>query len=310
MGLISDIFNCIGQTKEQREFNAKIREYGLAIAINKSLEEIHKSILSKEVAIKFVLQELDFANQENTLPQEFISNSGFHPLEYKDTLNRFKESEKELLKPQSIFDDLLRNIQNEEEVNTTSINIIEDIMSKWKVGRYALAREENEETVLQEKKPKKEIKKKSDKAPIEIEKANTPTPEPIKEEKPIIEEPKEPQPIYYDSKRVNGLMEEYNDIIGDIITGKANEKEEKRIEEFKEHISKASIEGVSDHAIVLSCFYEHKKPYNQTLPIRASEMNNTSLKFLQNILKGFEQQGFSDTFLKYEKENREGINNH
>ena len=172
--------------------------------------------------------------------------------------------------------------------------------------------EENEEAIetIQEEEPKEEINQEITEAPIEIEESPPPTPEPIEEEKPVIEkieEPKEPQPIYYDSQRVNALMEEYNDIIGDIITGKPNEKEKKRIEEFKEHISKASIEGVSDHAIVLSCFYEHKEPYKQTLPIKASEMNENSLKFLQNILKGFEQQGFSDAFLVYEKENREDI---
>ena len=69
MDLLSNLFNCIWQTKEQREFNAKIRAYGLKTVLNHFLEEIHESISSKEMAIKFILQELDFANQENTLEQ-------------------------------------------------------------------------------------------------------------------------------------------------------------------------------------------------------------------------------------------------
>jgi len=292
MDLLSNLFNCIWQTKEQREFNAKVREYGLKIAINDSLKAIHESISSKEIAIKFILQELDFANKENTLEQKFIRSSGFHPLEYENTLLRFKENEEELLKTQNIFDTLLKNMLNEEEITNTSITIIEGIMSKWEIGKYALAREESEEKI------EKEIE-----IPI--------SPEPLDE--PIIEEVEEPiqtkKSIQYDSKRVNALMEEYSDIIGDIITGKANEKEEKRIKEFKEHISKASIEGESDHALVLSCFYEHEEPYNETLPIPATEMNGASLNFLQSILKGFEKQGFSEVFLDYAEENREVVYN-
>jgi len=293
MDLLSNLFNCIWQTKEQREFNAKIRAYGLTTVLNHFLEEIHESISSKEMAIKFILQELDFANQENTLEQEFITSSGFHPLEYENTLLRFKENEQELWKTQKIFDTVLKNMQNEEEATNTSITIIEGIMSKWEIGKYAPSREENEEKAIEEELRREEIETLATHEPLD---------KPIIEE---LEEPIKPKIIQYDSQRVNALMEEYSDIIGDIITGKTNEKEEERIKEFKEHISKASLEGESDHAIVLSCFYEHEEPYNKTLPIPATEMNGASLNFLQSILKGFEQQGFSEVFLDYAEENKE-----
>ena len=186
-------------------------------------------------------------------------------------------------------------MQNEEEITHTSITIIEGIMSKWEIGKYAPSREENEEKAIEEELRREEIETLATHEPLD---------KPIIEE---IEEPIKPKIIQYDSNRVNTLMEEYSDIIGDIITGKANEKEEERIKEFKEHISKASLEGESDHALVLSCFYEHEEPYNKTLPIPATEMNGASLNFLQSILKGFEQQGFSEVFLDYAEENREVV---
>jgi hypothetical protein len=297
MERISNIINCIWQTTEQREFNEKVRQAGLKIAIENSLNEIHKNISSKEIAMKFILQELELAHQENTLPQEFISNSGFHPLEYENTLNRFKESETELLKPQNIFDTLLRNIQKEKDVTHASIKIIEDVMSKWQLGKYSKVKEEKKKEINTKEKINKEVE----------ETVTTETPITPQAKNQEAKKEKIPQPILYDNKRVNHLMEEYSDIIGDIITGNPNEKEAKRIEEFKKHISQASIEGESSHAIVLSCFYEHQEPYNAMLPIKATEMNQASLSFLQNILKGFAQQGFSDTFLAYEKENKEGI---
>ena len=286
MGLVTKLFASISVTKEEREFNAQVRRDGLEIAINRCLQEINQTIPSKELAIKFVLQELDFAQKEEILPLNFIFNSGFHQLEYQDATGRFKESEEELLKIQTISDNFLKNIKNEKEIIYTLTKIIEAIMYRWEIGKYAPARGENEE---------------------KIEEINEPKVENYEEKNVIIEEIEEPKPIEYDSDRVNHLMEEYSDIIGDIITGIANPKEESRIEEFKEHISKASLEGQSDHAVVLSCFYQHKEPYNTMLPIKASEMNSNSLSFLRSILKGFAKQGFSEPFLDYAEENQEEI---
>ncbi len=288
MGLLNNLLACIWVTKEEREFNAQVRRDGLEIAVNRFLEEINENIPSKELAIKFLLQELDFAQKEEVLPIDFILNSGFHPLEYQDALNRFKENEAELVAIQRVSDNFLKNIKNEEEIVEISTKLIESIMYHWGVGKYAPARGESDEY--------KDVVSQIE----EVE-------EHIEEEK-IIEKIEEPKPIQYDSNRVNHLMEEYSDIIGDIITGTPNPKEERRVEEFKEHISKASLEGESDHAVVLGCFYEHKEPYNAHLPIKVKEMSDISVNFLRSILKGFEKQGFSETFLLYSEENRDEIN--
>ena len=281
MGLLTHLFSYIKEIKERDEFNKQLREDGLKIAIDRCIKEINKSIFSKEIAIKFVLQELDFAQKEKTLPPEFISGSGFHQLEYQDAINRFKEDASQLVTAQNLFDKLLRKIKNEEEMIKTSIDILEKTMLQWEIGKYSPARTENQE---QESKTKENHQS-------DISK----------------EEIKEPKPIQYDSKRVNHLMEEYSDIIGDIITGRENSNEEERIKEFKEHISLASIEGHSHHAVVLSCFYKHKEPYKSKSPIKVSEMSEISLNFLRSILKGFSQQGFSQVFLKYAEENSKEI---
>jgi len=280
MGLLTNLFACIWATKEERQFNAQVRKDGLEIALNRCLEEVNQKIPSKELAIKFVLQELDFAEKEEVLPHDFILNSGFHKLEYQDASERFKESESELLQIQTVSDDFLRNIKNEKEMIASLTTIIEETMYQWEIGKYAPAR---------------------------VEEVTQPEVKKEEEKNIIIEEIEEPKPIQYDSDRVNHLMEEYSDIIGDIITGTPNPKEESRIEIFKEHISLASIEGHSDHAIVLSCFYEHKEPYNMQLPIKVSEMSEVSLNFFRSILKGFAKQGFSEPFLDYADNNRDEI---
>jgi len=288
MGFMSNLLACIWVTKEERQFNAQIRKDGLEIALNRCIDEINKKIPSKELAIKFVLQELDFAEKEEILPPDFILNSGFHKLEYQNASDRFKESEIELLQIQTISDNFLRNIKNQKEIIQSLTTIIEETMYQWEIGKYSPARAEKEKIVEETPQPKIEKEKEEDK-------------------NIIIEEIEEPKPIQYDSNRVNHLMEEYSDIIGDIITGTPNPKEESRIEEFKEHISLATIEGHSDHAVVLSCFYEHQEPYNRQLPIQVSDMNEVSLNFFRSILKGFAKQGFSEPFLHYAEKNRNEI---
>jgi hypothetical protein len=270
MGLLMDLLACIKATKEEREFNKQLRKDGLKIAIKQYIEEINKRIPSKEIAIKFVLQELDFAQKEDILPLEFILNSGFHQLEYKDALDRFQENKIELLQIQTILDNFLRRVKNEKEIADISIEIIEQTMQRWEIGKYSRARgKEKEEEV----------------------------------ETPIEKSVKKPDIIEYDNNRINEIMEEYSDIIGDIIIGTKNPEEEIRIKAFKEHISKATLEGHNPYALVLNCFYEHPEP---SIPI--SEMDDNALKFLRTILKGFSKQGFSESFLDYMDKYKEEIN--
>ena len=279
MGLLNNLLICIRKTREQREFDDQIRKNGLKIAVEQCIKDINDTITSREIAIKFVLQELDFAHKENILPKEFISNSGFHPLEYKDALDKFKENESQLLNIQTIFDNFLKKIRDKEVANI-SIEILGQIMYRWKIGRYSSGEERVSKPI------KEEI---------------------FAEQEKVIEEIEEPKPNRYSSNRVNELMEEYSDIIGDIIMGVENPEKESRMDTFKNHISQAGIEGESDHAIVLCCFYQHKEPYNALLPIKISEMNEVSLNFFRSIVKGFSKQGFSQEFLDYTEENREHV---
>ncbi len=274
MELLTHLLACIKTTKEQRVFNEKIRKDGLEIAIKQFIKEINDKIPSKEIAMKFVLQELDLAQQEKSLPQAFISDSGFHPLEYEGTVERFRENDEDLLKIQTLFDEFLKKIR-EREINLVSIEILDGIMDQWKIGRYSPAREREAELA----------------------------PEPEREPTIITEEPKET--IHYDANKVSELMEEYSDIIGDIITGTNTPEKESRMEVFKNHISEAGMQGESDHALVLCCFYEHKEPYNTHLPIPLKEMSDLSLNFFRSIVKGFSQQGFSQPFIDYIDENKE-----
>jgi len=286
MGLLTCLLTCIQATKEEREFNEQLRKNGLEMAINQCSTKINETIPSQDIAVKFILQELDFSQKEDIFPQKFMLTSGFHKLEYEGTLEMFHKSKPQLLPIQAIFDDFLRKIKNEKEMVAIAIDILETVMYKWKVGKYSIEEPTNQEEII----------KKEEEPPIE--------------ENIIIKEPKieKPRVLHYSKERVNELMEEYSDIIGDIIIGEINPKDKLRIEAFKEHISRAGIEGKSPHALVLSCFYTHREPYSFQLPIAITQMDDESLKFFMSILKGFSKQGFSEPFLDYMDKYREEFN--
>ena len=287
MGLLTCLMTCIQATKEARDFNEQLRRDGLKMAVKQCSKDINNIIHSQDIAIKFILQELDFSQKEKALPTEFIRNSGFHHLEYEGASEMFQENKTDLVQIQTLFDNFLRKIKNEKEVMQVSIHLIEQIMDEWKIGKYSpITREEKEEI------PQQPIIQEPVDIPPEIN---------------IIPEEEEPKilKMQYDSNRVNQLMEEYSDIIGDIIMGMNNPNEEHRIEIFKEHISLASIEGQSHHARVLSCFYEHHEPYNLHLPIPLKEMSGESLSFFKSIIQSFSKQGFSQEFLTYIDNNKE-----
>ena len=301
MGLLTYLLTCIQATKEEREFNEQLRKSGLKIAVKECSDKINKMIPSPDIAIKFILQELDFSHKEDVFSQEFMLNSGFDKLEYEGALEMFQENKTQLLEIQTIFDNFLRKIKNEKEMISISMHILETVMYKWKIGKHSTEKQKKQkEKYRQQEEEKYKQQQEEEKGTIEEENK-------ILYEQQIAQEP--PKVLHqYSQKKVNALMEEYSDIIGDIIIGTNNLKEKSRIEEFKEHISRAGVEGKSSHAIVLSCFYEHKEPYNAQLPIPINQMDATSVKFFMSILKGFSKQGFSQSFLNYMDKYQEEFN--
>jgi hypothetical protein len=292
MGLLKNIFSSLRETKEERAFNEQLKKDGLSVAVARCTKEINEKIPSKELAIKFLLQELDFSRKEEAFPEEFIFNSGFHQLEYEGALDRFEESKEDLEKIQTLFDTFLEKIKNEKEMIDISITILDSVMREWKIGKYSLARVEEEEPSDDQESLEESTQKISLEARVEEEQ---------------IEEMVTPLPLQYDTYRVNELMEEYSDIIGNIITGIDNSDEIERIEAFKGHISAAAQEGRSHYALVLSTFYEHGESYQRELPVSIGKMNDESLDFLMSILKRFAKKGFSQPFTSYMESHRDRV---
>jgi hypothetical protein len=273
--LFKNILTCISKTKKQREFEEKLQIDGVKKLIDRTFETVNHTILSKELAIKFVLQELDMAQDGDNFSQNFVRTSGFQPIEYQGTLEKFKENENELAIIELVFSDFLEKISNKKLLIETTMTLLDKIMQHWEIGKYV-------------------SKESTNQFPIE------------EEVESIEEEPKERiiTPLIYDTQKINSLMEEYSDIIANIIKGQHNLKEQLRIKEFKQHMSIAGEAG-NPIATVFCCFYKQENSLN--LPIPINEMSEESIKFFIEILDTFYREGFSEHVMDYLEENNDAV---
>ena len=265
-----NIVTCFRKTRKQQEFEEQLQRDGVRNLIDKTFETVNDTIFSKELAIKFVLQELDIAQHGDTISQNFVSNSGFEPIHYQGALEKFKENEHELAIIELVFSDFLEKISNKKLLSETTITLLDKIMKHWEIGKYSI------EEPIQEK--------------IDI----SPRVEEVIEEKVI--QNSDITPLVYDTQTVNHLMEEYSDIIKNIIRGQHNRREQPRIKEFKEHMSIAGEAG-NPIAMVFCCFY--KQEQSSMLPVPISKMSQESIKFFIEILDTFYREGFSEPLMDY-----------
>ncbi len=310
--LLQDIFFCLTASRPERELNQQLRARGLKEATRELIQEINALLPSASIATTFVLRELQFGAQDKTLPASFLKTCGFAPRSYAKLPSLLPEEQAILTKIDEKIDALIGYLRHDQEIQEVSIALIDQVMKQWSIGRY------NPNPTPQENQQEPKQEPKRDTQPTPTQKAQE---EPKKETQPTSEAsevdqrsastiPKIPQEesdtIHYDKRAVYDLMEEYSDIISPIIIGTppATQEEEQRIRLFKEHITQAAIEGISPHAIVLSCFYEHTPPHDQLLPPPLEAMNQEAINFLLSILESFNKQGFSPTFMAYMQEHR------
>ncbi len=281
-----NILTCMGKTTKQREFEEKLQIDGVRNLIDKTFETVNNTIFSKELATKFVLQELDVAQYGDNISQNFAHNSGFEPHEYQGALEKFNENENELAVIELVFSDFLENISNKKLLTETTITLLDKIMQHWKIGKYSV------------EKPIQKPIEKSLKIEEVIEKKE------LIEERIEVIQKNDSSPLVYDAQTVNHLMEEYSDIIKNIIRGQHNLKEKPRINEFKEHMSIAGEAG-NPIATVFCCFY--KQESSSTLPLPITQMSEESIKFFIEILDTFYREGFSEPLMDYLEDNNNEV---
>lgn len=326
LNFFSSTLQCLRRTREQRTFEEKLYVIGLEKEEAIMIEKINETIPSEELAVKFVLQELDVARQGDTFSQNFVQNSGFHKAEYLGALKKFEEDREALEEVQLLVVDFLNKISNEKTMFKVSMAMLNGVMEHWEIGKYS----EEGQLFLQDELMKKELpleKSTPFKLMLSLKQIKMFIMEKLvyaddkiqdlldayalyKEKKKVPvsslkeEDFKENEAIVvvkiYTEEKVNELMEEYSHIIEEIITGKINSSNSEEVEMFQNHMSLAAKEG-NNLAFVFCAFFEGTTSF----PI--THMDDKSKIFFIEILDTFQKKGFSKSLHTYLQKNGENV---
>ncbi len=340
INFFSPMFQCLGRTKEQRLFEERLYKDGLKKEIKKVMQTINTEIIkSKDIALKFMLQELDILRKGDVASQKFVERSGFHLAEYLGASQKFEEDRAEIQKVQELFLSFLDQIHDKKMMFQSAYSILNGVMEHWEIGKYSeegklfIKDEEIEEQPSSSKKSDVSslslyVRKLQDSAMDKLvyaddkiqkvldtfssthmetkqEESTVKQEEStVKKEEPHIEKVEPTVKIYSDEK-IYELMEEYSSVIEEIIIGKITPEHHQQVIQFQEHIALA-LKEENNLASVFYPFFDSKS-FSPTIDFPIKEMDDKSKKFFIDILNSFEKRGFSINLHKYLDENQEDV---
>ena len=135
--------------KKKTQLELLIEKDGIDHAAGRLAEIINEKIGSHNVALQFVLEELDAGRQGNATAQRFVRESGFNEHEYAGALhNSFDEVDGENGPQQFLNMLLLSQLQhNMDLMIALRVKIVDHLMRRWELGRYAKSAEEEFDTI-------------------------------------------------------------------------------------------------------------------------------------------------------------------
>lgn len=115
-----------------------IEQYGIDSTAELLAEYVNQKIPSEEVAIQFVLEELEAASQGNELAKIFAENSGFDEDDYIGAMyNSFEEVDGEDGPQQEILNLCMMLYPDQDLMADLRIKTVDNIMKYWKLGKYS-----------------------------------------------------------------------------------------------------------------------------------------------------------------------------
>jgi hypothetical protein len=101
-------------------------------------EYVNQKISSEDVAIQFILEEIEAASQGNELARIFAENSGFDEDDYIGAMyNSFEEVDGEDGPQQEILNLCMMLYPNQDLMADLRMKTVDNIMKHWKLGKYS-----------------------------------------------------------------------------------------------------------------------------------------------------------------------------
>ena len=119
------------------EMKRLINKDGIDFVAKRFAEIVNEKILSEDVAMQFILEEVEAASKGNDVSKEFALNSGFDNDDYKGAMdNSFEEVEGVAGAQEQLGNLSMLLYPNQDLMAEFRIKVVDNIMIKWKLGRY------------------------------------------------------------------------------------------------------------------------------------------------------------------------------
>ena len=117
-------------------FEDEVRKHGVNSTASWTSQEVMKRIDSYDIALQFVLEELDAARQGNDTAINFANNSGFKENEYVDAMDNSFEEVDGPDGPQICLLNIVLQITDIDLMVRLRTATVDKIMQEWRLGKY------------------------------------------------------------------------------------------------------------------------------------------------------------------------------
>ena len=125
-----------GFSKKKSAFEQQVISDGIEHASTRVAQEVLTKIGSYEVALQFVLEEIDAASQGNKIAVDFVKNSGFSEGEYKGAMSNSFDEVDGPEGPQLFLLHFITQMSDIDLMVSLRVASVDKIMQTWKLGRY------------------------------------------------------------------------------------------------------------------------------------------------------------------------------
>jgi hypothetical protein len=126
-----------GFSKKKSAFEQQVISDGIEHASTRVAQEILTKIGSYEVALQFVLEEIEAASQGNKKALDFVKNSGFSESEYSGAMNNSFDEVDGPGGPQLMLLNFVTQISDIDLMVSLRVAAVDKIMQTWQLGRYS-----------------------------------------------------------------------------------------------------------------------------------------------------------------------------
>ena len=120
-----------------------IDKHGIDFTSEMLSKYVNQKIESEDIAMQFVLEELEAASQGNEMAKLFASTSGFDEDDYTGAMrNSFEEVDGADGPQQTILNLCMMLYPNQDLMAELRIKTVDNIMKEWKLGKYSVVNDE------------------------------------------------------------------------------------------------------------------------------------------------------------------------